>query len=317
MWDTTTLRVRQARVVPASLERAWALLDSPAVWSLQPGGFSFGVALPDEARQLRVVLAGRRSGGLTAAVFEVSEEVPGRSVTLRRASGSPPGNLELCLSAAPGRRGTKIAITVQDRVSIFSSGEAQANWQDQLKAWVGECAAVIAGRRLPAGDGIPADIAAACTARHPAQDAGKAASTSASTLISAPADRVWRILRDPAVSQAVDPSIIAAGLLPGMPAGQAGEVKYVIRRTPGGGLRAGVVDARVLDEGRAVLARDVASGSAYGETQYEVEPDQNGTRLTLTTRITAPTAASLQQDLDTRVTTLASRYKTAIEAQLR
>ncbi len=315
MMPETTLTVRRARKVPAPAEQAWPLLASPAAWSLRPGCFSFGVALADGGRGVRVMLTARDPGGLTAEVFEVSEEVPGRSLTLRRISGPQPGDLVLCLSASPGRGGTKAAVTVRHRVSIFETAYFQASWQAQLREWVAGYAEVAAGRRSPAGDGLPAGLAAACTARHPAQETGEAVNASASVLVSGDPDRVWQLLRDPAVVQLADPAIVAYGPLPGMPDSLAGQVRYVIRGAPGGCLRASVIHIAEVSGARAILVRDVASGTAYAESRYQAEPTRDGTRLAITTRVTRPSATT--QDLDAQAAALAGRYKTAIEARLK
>lgn len=312
----TTLKVRQAREVAAPPERAWPVLASPAVWSLQRGRFSFEVALPDGAGRLRVVLTVWRSGGLAPLVFEVSEEVPGRSLTLRRVSGPRPGDLTLRLSADPGRRGTKIAITAQERVRILDSERREVSWQAQLTDWVAECATAITGRRPPADDGLPADVALAYTAPPPAQDAGETVSASASMLVSGPVNRVWGILRDPAFSALVDQDRVAAGELPGLPGRPRGELKYAIRRAPGGCLRANLVHIEELEQGRTLRVRG-AAGAAYAETHYQLEPDGDGTRLAITTRVViGPAAAGRPTDLDARMTELAGRYKTALEARL-
>jgi hypothetical protein len=261
------------------------------------------------------MLTARDPGGLTAEVFEISEEVPGRSLTLRRVSGPQPGDLVLCLSAAPGRGGTKAAVAVRHRVSIFETAYYQLSWQAQLREWVAGYADAVAGRRPPAGDGLPAGLAAACTARHPAQDTGETVSASASVLVSGDADRVWQLLRDPAVVQLVDPAIVAYGPLPGMPDLPAGQVRYVIRRAPGGCLRASVINMSEVSADRVLLVRDVACGTAYGESRYQVEPACDGTRLALTTRIAHPSAT--RQDLDAEAAAHADRYKAAIEARLK
>jgi len=246
-------------------------------------------------------------------VFEVTDEVPGQSLTLGRVGLPQAGNLTFCLSAAPCKRGTTATVTVQERVSPKAKAATKAGWQKQLTLWLLRCKNVLEGRRPPATDTIPDNVRVAFAARPPVQDMEKAVRVSASALISAPPDRTWQILWDPATSLLIDPHTVAAGQVPGTPSQQVGEMQYFIHRHADGLLHALLAIVDDLDKGRTALVHHTPTREGYFDTYHQVEPDGQGTRLTLANRLLYPTAQQHQQELETAIAAQVSRYKSAIE----
>lgn len=312
MWETTVW-ARQAREIRSSPEQVWSLLASPALWSLRPNRYAFDAASADQTLRFRVVLGIRRSGGLGVDVFEVTDEEPSHLLTLSRVSLPRAVPLAFDLSAEPSKRGTKAAITVQERVNRWVKSETQSRWRKQLKTWLAECAAALEGRRQWPAEELPADIREACMSRCSAEEMEEAVSVSASAVISAPPDRTWQLLWDPATCLLVNPDNIAAGRIPGTPSRQIGEVQYCIHRHSDGSLHASLVAVDELDDGRTALVHDITTGGMFSEIYHQVEPDGHGTLLTLTRRVLHAAAADHRQAVEMKLAELVDRYKSAIE----
>jgi len=322
------ITVRRARMVKASADQAWSLLASPAaLWSLRPSRFSFRADSPDEGLRLWVVLGIRPSGSFVHDVFEITDEMPGRSLTLSRVSPASPGQeLSLCFSASPGARGTEIALTVRQKISFLDVSTYEPWWQVEAKAWLAACAEAFAGRRPLARDEPPPDVQAACvTTLRPVRDMTQAITASAATLVSAPPDRTWRLIYSPASSLRVSPCAVAAGRVPGSPSNQAGEIQYLINRADDGllHLRWTFVDA--LDDGRTALGPPVGAvftktagtltkgGSARALMDFQVEPAERGSRLTVTLRVAPPATEEDRQAFEESLAMLLSGYKSFVE----
>lgn len=206
-------------------------------------------------------------------------------------------------------------VTVRDRGPFWDASMTEPGWRRQLRAWLAECAAVLEGRHAPACEGIPQDVRAACMARPAPQDMEKVVSMSASTRVSAPPGRAWQLLRDPATWLLATPDGVTAGHVPGAPVQRPGEMQYVIHRVPAGQLHVDLAVVDELDEGRTTLAPSIATGNIYAETCHRLEPDGEGTRLTLTWRVIHPAAMDLRTELEARIATEVSRCQSAIEAR--
>jgi hypothetical protein len=79
MWETT-MRIEQSAVVHGEPDQVWALLSSPAAWSLRPDA-PFIFAVP-EAPALRLYI-GPSGRGTGPVLFDISDEVHGAMVRMR------------------------------------------------------------------------------------------------------------------------------------------------------------------------------------------------------------------------------------------
>jgi hypothetical protein len=280
MWESTVEVTRKA-VVQAAPERAWSLVSDSAAWSLRPGHFAFDVPQVTEAGRLRCwfVSSGKGLGCSVHEVREVRDDVAGQVISLRSGGTMQPGRQAFTLSVQPDGRGSMVALTTTVTVHRESKADYHAFWRKELRAWLSAMADVLEGRRPWPEAGIPAPIWKACA------DLPRLVSpqgTSTAVLIGAPPDLVWQAIRAPGIP--ADPrqpyTAICAGLIPGAPERQPGELRYVIVRHAEGPLIGTVSMVRELTEGRSVLAQRLEP--PHHEMQYLLEPAPGGTRLQLT-----------------------------------
>lgn len=311
VWETAVV-VERSRVIKATPERAWSLLSSPAVWSLRPGRFAFDVNVPGVtaagAGRLRVSLLAdsRRLGG---DVLEVTGEEPGRRVSLHTVGVTGPGAVALTFSVIPDADRVTAVIRVRNTVRRGAGLEARAGWRRQLKAWLAECREVLEGRRPWPDDGPPADVRTAWARQRVPADAP---SISATTLIGAPPEVVWPIMADPASNLQINPDAVAAGHVPGTPLLEPGEMQYEIHRLKDGRLRPELQAVQELTGERSALVLGILPVAS--EDLYRTEPEDGGTRLTLTCRYPARTFTPAQQEaLANGISDIVNRYKALIE----
>ena len=268
----------QAFAAPA--DRVWPLISGPVALTLRPSSFAFDVAGAPAAR-FRVVLS---VPGVTPifVVYEVREEAPGRVISLTLPGRHADGAEVFTLSVVPQRAGSRVSIQVRTVVARRGGQAVVADyWQRSLPAWLGGLCDVAEGRApLPDG-GMPAELQAACT--PPALE-GQPASVTAWAAISAPAGDVWRAVRapEPAAMLMSRGGPVHGGVIPGTPAGQAGEMQYFITQLDNGELRVTVTIVKELSAGRYALISPV--GKPGPEILHHVAPDGQGTRLELTFR---------------------------------
>ena len=270
----------RSQAVAAPAERVWPLLSGPAALALRPGSFAFDVAGPPAAR-FRVVLS---VPGVTPifVVYEVREEVPGRVVSLALPGRHADGGEVFTLSVVPERAGSRVSVQVRTVVARRGGQAVVAGyWQRTLPVWLAGLCDVADGR-APLPDGrMPAELQAAC--RPPAPE-GQPASVSAWAAIAAPVEDVWEVVCAPE-SAAILMSRggpVYAGVIPGTPARQAGEMQYFIAQLDNGELRVTVTMVKELAAGRFALISPV--GKPGPEMLHHVAPDGQGTRLELTFR---------------------------------
>lgn len=283
-----TVFVERSRAAGAPVEQVWPLLSGPGGLALRPGSFAFDVASPPAAR-LRVVL----SVPLTTpvcVVYQVREVVPGQVVSLTLPGRPPDGGEVFTLSAVPERAGSRVTIQVR---SAVADRKAQAvledYWQRVLPPWLAGLCGVAEGR-APLPDGrMAAGLLAACT---PAALPGRPAAASAAAAIAAPAAAVWEAVRAPESAGRMYPGAwVHAGVVPGTPARQVGEMQYLISHLGDGQLRNTLTMLTELSAGRFALISNV--GKAPLEIAHHIEPDGQGTRLELTFRWPAGTPNGL------------------------
>jgi uncharacterized protein YndB with AHSA1/START domain len=304
-WNT--VKVKRSLAIHAEPDRAWSLLASPAVWSLRAGCWAFDVTGPAGTGPVRISLRRTPSGGVACYALEVTGGQPGRPVRLGSASQKTAA-LAYTVSVVPAGQRARAVIGVKARVRRGTVLDARPAWRKDLTAWLRECAAVLEGRSPWPGDDMPVGVRTACTARMTAQ---ATVNVPAATLISAPADRVWQVLWDPATSLLLSPGAVAAGQVPGTPAGQAGEMQYTVTRTPDGELRAAIVVVLEVATGHSAVTRCI--DRVETEMHYLLQPEASGTRLTLACRYYPPVTKDHTDLLQDGITEFAARYKTLLE----
>ena len=266
----------QALGVPA--ERVWPLLRGPEAMALRPSSFAFDVTGPHPARLRMVVSVPGRTPFFVA--YEVREEVPGQVVSL-----SVPGRQadaeKLTLSVVPERAGSRVAVQVRAVLANPGGQAAVADyWQQAAPQWLAGLCQVAEGR-APLPDGrMPAGLQATCV---PAAIPGRPDSVSAAAVIAAPAEVVWDAVCAPeSVIFTSRGAVAFAGVIPGTPARQAGEMQYLISRLDDGQVNHTVTMVKEVSAGRFALLSTV--GKHALETLYHIEPGRRGTGLRLTYR---------------------------------
>lgn len=306
--------VTRACSVDAPPERVWALLSSAEAWSLRPGYHAFDVPPPAGMPPLRLITRAR-SGRVSCSVVELAE-LPAagrrdRSLVIASAGHPEPDAITLTIQVVREGTGTRVGITARQPARLASRLNVQAAWRKMLTAWLGECAAVLTGRRGWPGQAVAPDLLAALAAPLPGE---KALEAGASVLIAVDPARAWQAVWDPATSLALpDSSTIAAGFVPGTPVGQPGEIQYSVSRSqrPGGPMLASLQYVRDLEPGRMALTR--FSGPIEGEALHRVEPEAGGTRFTLSFRFTDPKVRKAGNGLQAGTEKEVARYKTLLE----
>ena len=303
--------VERSQAFGAPVEQVWPLLGGPEALALRPSSFAFDVAAPQAAR-LRVVV----SVPLARPIFvtyEVREEVPGQVVSLT-VPGRPADRGEaFTLSVVPEPAGARVTIRVRNGVA-HRKGQAMVAdyWQQALPVWLGALCDVAEGR-APLPDGrMPAGLQAACT---PADLEGRSASASAWAAISAPVEDVWETVCAPE-SAAVLMSgggRVDAGVIPGTPLRQAGEMQYFITHLDDGQLHNTIIMVKELAAGRFALLSQV--GTSPLEMLYQIVPDGHGTRLELTFRWPAgiPNGLAVARSMTDVVRARVGAFKNLIE----
>jgi hypothetical protein len=153
-------------------------------------------------------------------------------------------------------------------------------WQQALPLWLAGLCDVAEGRAPLPDDGMPAGLQAACA---PVAPSGQTEEASASAAIGAPAEAVWEAVCAPesAVLMARGAAGLA-GVIPGTPVRQVGEMQYFISRLDDGQLRLTVTMIKELSAGRFALISTVGRPSL--EMLHHIAPDGQDTRLGLTYR---------------------------------
>jgi hypothetical protein len=265
-----TVRVERTEAVHADGARVWSLLSSPAFWSLR-SVTCYMFAVPDQ-EQLWFYLgpAPRRIG---SSVFQVCEEQPGTRISLK---SEQPWSQLVTLSVLPGRRGaTKARIAVSRPVHIAQKLMVEHALQADLKSWLKELRSVCEGKApWPAGT-MPAELHRGCMSPP---DTSSHQPVSMSVLIRASRDAVWRAVSSPRTLHSG--GAVCAGIIPGTPQGQRGEMQYLIARRDDGSLRSYAVAVTDLSAGRSALTLRV--GAPHEQTSYLLTDEPEGIRLHIT-----------------------------------
>ena len=277
------VELSQTFAVPA--EKVWPLLSGPAAMALRPRSFAFDVAAPPTAR-FRFVVSVPGIAPIFVA-YEVRDEVAGQSVSLALPGKPADGAEVFTLSVVPERAGSRVSIQVRSVVARRKAHSVVADyWQRTLPLWLAGLRDVAEGRAPVPDGGMPAELQAACT---PLGVQGRPASVTASVAISAPAEVVWEAVYAPESSASLLSlgGPVYAGVIPGTPLRQAGEVQYFLARLADGQLRTTVTMVMQVAAGRFALITPV--GKPGPEMLHQLAPDGQGTRLDLTFRWPAGT----------------------------
>jgi hypothetical protein len=116
---------------------------------------------------------------------------------------------------------------------------------------------------------------------------------------------VW----DPVTNGQINLTSVASGHVPGTPIRQPGEMQYEVQHGPAGQPWATLMTLHDCEEERRAVVQTVSPVDT--ETVYLIEPENGGTRLTLTASLPSRvfTAGHVAQDITEQV----ARYKSFIE----
>ena len=271
--------------VAAPATRVWPLLSGPEAWLLRPDRFAFDVEVPPATR-CRVVI-GVTGAAPAVTLYEVAEDVPGQVVSLRR-PGWPEGESPvLRLSAVPDGDGTLVSIAVGFPAWRGGPGLAEDHWRRLLPAWASRVREVAEGREPHPDPGLPDSVRAACV---PARPLTRPRSVTVSAVIAAPASKVWEVISAPEPALVTGPPAVNAGVVPGTPARQAGEMHYFISGQRGGKLGTSIAVVTGLDPERSALVATITPPRT--ETFHQLTPQGQATRLELTGRWQAAAPAA-------------------------
>jgi uncharacterized protein YndB with AHSA1/START domain len=314
--------VEQSQQVAAPAERVWSLLSRPEAMVLRPRSFAFDVGSPP-ATTLRMVVSVALVSPIWVA-YAVREEVPGQVLSLSVPGRSPGEEEVLTLSVVPEGADSRVAMQARQE-GLNREGQAVVAdyWQQTLPLWLAGIREVAEGR-APLPDGkMPAELQAACT---PPALAGRLASASASALIAAPGDVVWEAIYEPESSATLMSSggPVDAGVVPGTPQGQAGEVQYFIARHDNGTVLPVLRMVRDIAAGSFALfcvlgTQGTLVGKPGLEMLHQVAPDGPRTRLVVTFRwpSNVPNGRSVGKSMARTAQARASALKNLIENRSR
>jgi hypothetical protein len=279
--------VELERSVPVSAPaaRVWPLLSGPEAWLLRPDRFAFDVEVPP-AIICRVVI-GVTGTGPVVTLYEVVEDVPGEVVSLRRPGWPERESPVLRLSAVPDGDGTLVRIAVGFPASRGGPGLAEDYWRQLLPTWADRMREVAEGRMPRPGPGLPDSVRTACI---PATPLRRPRSVTLSAVIAAPASEVWEVISAPEPALVTGPPAVCAGVVPGTPARQVGEMHYFISGQRGGKLGSSIAVVTELDWERSALVAGITHPRS--ETFHFLTPLGQATRLELTGRWRADAAAA-------------------------
>jgi hypothetical protein len=292
----TTVHVQRSTIVDATSESAWALLSSPAAWSLMQGAsFAFAVAGSPAGVGRLIATVGVAPAGVSGGVLEVIEESPGELLRVQSRSRIPVGRHVFTVQTGSHRKGLRLSVGLDTVAPRASKIDADHQWQRTLEDWLGALKAVLEGRAPWPGTDMPADAQRAWADRPaPAPMQG----TTAAVVVGAPAAAVWRAVRSLEAARMATGAVYS-GRVPGTPELAVGEMRYFIRRHEDNRLAGTVTMVAELADGHSVLARRV--GRPHDELRSIVAANGTGTRLELTGSWPAPGDAAEQERMRQRV----------------
>lgn len=310
------MRLERSQVIGAPRERVWPLLSGPQAWLLRPDRFAFDVQVPLTDR-CRVVI-GLTGTEPTVTIYEVTDEVPGEVMSLRRQGWAVRDGPVLTLSAVPAGSGgpgspwdgTLAKIAVDFPVSRGGRGLAEDYWQELLPAWLARVREVAEGREQRPGPGLPESLRAACV---PAGPLRRPRSVTVSEVIAAPISQVWEDIAAPEPVPETGPGV-CSGIVPGTPAGQVGEMHYFVFGRRDGTLGASIYVITELERERRAVVADVTT--RHSEVLHLLTPQGLQTKLELTRRWTADVPGLRTKAFARGVSDLLRGYATRCKTRL-
>lgn len=279
------VKLERSVSVGAPATKVWPLLSGPEAWLLRPDRFAFDIEVPPAVR-CRVVI-GVTGAGPTVTLYEVVEDLPGEMLSLRRPGWPERESPVLRLSAVPDGDGTLVSIAIGFPAQRDGPGLAEDYWRQLLPAWADRVREVAEGREPHPGPGLPQSMLAACV---PASPLRKPRSVTVSAVIGAPASQVWEVISAPEPALMTGPPALSAGVVPGTPARQVGEMHYFISGQRGGKLGSTIAVITELDWERSALVAGITHPRS--ETFHLLTPQGRATRLELTGRWRADATAA-------------------------
>jgi uncharacterized protein YndB with AHSA1/START domain len=269
-----TVRVEQSAVIRGDVDRVWSLLSSPDAWSLRSAA-RYMFTVPD-APQLRFHLAAT-GRGISSDVFEVCEEEPGKSLSLQSQGPLPQF---VTFAVTPARRGaTRASIAISQSISPVQAADLKRAMRAGVNAWLGALRAAIENRAPWPSGSMPAELHQSCMSLPRVTNH---VTVSAAILICADPDAVWQAISSPHAHGPHPGGAVHAGLIPGTPQGQPGEIQYGIYSRPDGSLRGCAVAVTEIHTGREALTHRV--GPPHNQTRYLLTPEGGHTRLEIVWR---------------------------------
>lgn len=265
--------VQRSLMIQVPAGQFWTLLSGPQAWSMRPDRFAFDVTVGSDTR-LRVVLgvSGTRPFVRT---YELEDAPPGLAMSTR--VGPRAGAVQV-ISFSAAAAGDATTATVAVRYP-GPSDAGRDRWEHLFTEWLRGMREVAEGRAPKPGSGMPESLRVRCTPGAPLR---KPVAVSASALIAAPPAAVWDVVYAPESYMRTDADIAAAGVVPGTPSRQAGELQYFVRKNADGWHTTEVIAVTELNPGRSALTANITSSN--DEIYHLITPQAPGTRLELTHR---------------------------------
>lgn len=307
MWNATA-QVDRSRVLDAEVERAGAFLRTAGPWTLLPGT-DYAFNIPDSPAGLGrlICLVGPPPDGVAGGILEVMDEVPGQMIQVRSRSTNPIGKQVMTLSAIAYQGGLRATLGLRVACRRPEKAFIESSWRKTLDSWLKALADTLEGRSPWPPEGMPASTRSAW---RDGSGLAEYETVVVEALVQASPGAVWHAVRSPATPRGVRTPVYG-GYVPGTPERQPGEMIYQVVPHPDDQLAAGISLVADIAEGQWVLTRRV--GRPRGETLTNLQPTEDGTRITITCKLPVGSSSQVQQQVATELQSRMTAYKTLLE----
>lgn len=303
--------VERSRFIGAAPNDVWRLMTGPEAWSLRQDRFAFDVDIAGHARA-RVVLSaiGGRPG---TSVYLIHDDVPGHTQSLHLSG--PPATARRLLSMSAVQDGQGTSATIATSYLASRGPVVRAEMKSLLIDWLASLRDVAEGSAPHPARSMPARVRRAFTPAGPVVSSRPA---SASVDIAAPASEVWEVIYAPESARLIHPACVGAGVVPGTPARQVGEMQFFVYRDKAERLTTRVVLVTELDSGRSAVIADTVP--PHVEMVHQITPHDRWTRLELTERCPAKAVRgngrAYVRQVSAALQAMLDRYKTLSEERV-
>lgn len=298
------IKAERSIAVRADPDRLWQLLLSPAIWSLKARAFMFEVPGDD---RLRFWVGSTAQGLPSNGLYEVAEDHNARSVTFHEPL---PSRHYYRLAVRPERRGAvKVHIEVARYPSRMQADAVERATRAGLARWLHGIRAVAENRNPAPSDLISAEVQRLCL-QVPRQPGDWIAVTE-TAVIRADPNRVWAAISTPHFDPSSQNAPVACGVVPGTPAGQAGEMQYFVERTPDGALKSDAIGTSAMTDAMGAVTHRVKP--PYDQTRYRVSADGSQANLVITWSGPPGPDGANREPMASALRSTLSNYKTALE----